>query len=184
MSRFLDRLASLPIIFISGACEAQMVYVPCDLPIVAMAPVHFRPHPVKRVVAHRGGRRGVMRALHLVAGREMCAVWGEGLTDANLADDFDHAFGGGEPYFGGGGDFGGDEGAPGWFGGFGGGGGSDVGPLFLVETTPLTPDTPLIPITPIVPIAPITPPVPEPSTWAMFLAGLSAIGFLKWKRFA
>lgn len=29
---------------------------------------------------------------------------------------------------------------------------------------------------------PIVAPIPEPSTWIMLLAGLSAIGFLKWRR--
>jgi len=68
-------------------------------------------------------------------------------------------------------------------GGFGGGGligGSDVLPE-LILFTPLVPITPLIPSTPTVPITPVVA-VPEPSTWILMLAGLSALGFLKWRR--
>lgn len=186
MRRFLDRLASLPIIFISGACEAQMVMVPCELPIAAMAPVHFAAHPVRhRHVAHRGGRRGAQHALHLVAGSTMCAAWvGEGETYGNLGDDFNHTFGGGSfENDGSAADLGGDEGGGGFGGGFGGGGKSQA-PIFVVDFTP--------PLKPLVPPAPdccgpttpppVGPPVPEPATWALMAIGLSALGFLKWRR--
>lgn len=127
----------------------------------------------------------MMHALHLVAHRPMCAVWSGGLDNGNISD-LDHAFGGGESYFGGGSDLGGDEG-----GGFGGGGGSgsDAQPdLFLLTLdTPPTPDmpitiTPITPLTPIVPITPITVAAPESSTWFMVALGFVALGFLKWKR--
>lgn len=162
------------LVLVAGQASAQSFWLPCLLPIVAMAPLVFHPHPVKR----RGARRRTPHSFHLVTEGAMCAVsLGEGLTYGNLDDDFDHAFGGGESYFGGGGDFGGDEG--GGFGGFPGGGGfgqgSDVGPLFLVESPPLVISPPDIPTPP-------PSPVPETSTWAMLLAGLSAIGFLKWRR--
>lgn len=178
MTRFLDRIASLPILFLSGACEAQMIMVPCDRPIAAMAPIHFAHHTVKRHVAHRGGRRGVIHALHLVSGRAMCAVWlGAGSTNANLPDDFNRAYGGGYFEESADTDLGGEEGA-GSFGGAGGSGGSDTPPGLIYLTPHDTP--PVTPIEPVVPITPIAPAVPEPSTVLMLLMGMASLGF--WHR--
>ena len=201
MTRFLDRLASMPILLLSGGCGCcGTVMVPCDYsipvhPMVHIAPaVHAKTHHVKRHIAHRGGRRGVMHALHAVATAArptMCAIWlNEGTENVSLVD-YDHAFGGGSDFGGGyGSGFGGDD-EGGGFGGLGGeSGGSDTIPdLFL-----LTLDTPPI-VTPpdVTPSPPFSPPccgptppvvvsVPETSTYLMMVMGLFGVGWLKWRR--
>lgn len=168
--------AAIFALLVAGQASAQTVWVPCGLPIAAMAPVHFTPHPIVRHVAHRGGRHGVMRALHLVANRAMCAVWqGIGLTNESLNDAYARSFGGDWPSGGGGGGGGDDFGGAGPFGDFGGGGFGGQGgtPPILVFFTPETPTTPLLPL---VPVTPATP-VPEPSTLVLMLIGFACIGF-------
>jgi hypothetical protein len=189
MRRFLDRLASLPILFIAGGCEASVVMVPCELPIVAMAPVHLAPHPVKHAhhVAHRGAHRRTPHSFHLVTAGALCPAWvGEGQTDG-LANAFAHDFGDGSAF--GGGGYGGGEGGEGGAGGFDGaggfgGGGSDFSPFVLVDAPALPLLTPIIPPpdccgpTP----APLPTPVPEPSTWILMLAGFAALALYRWRR--
>jgi hypothetical protein len=183
MRRFLDRLASLPILFISGACEAQMIMAPCELPIAAMASVHFEHHSIKHVrhVAHRGAHRRTPHSFHLVTAGALCPIsLDEGETNG-LADSYARDFGA-DSAFGGGWGGGGEGGEGGGFGG-GGEGDSDAQPIFLVDAPALAPIGPITPpecCGP--PIISPSSPVPELSTWAMLIAGLAAIGFLKLRR--
>lgn len=194
MSR--GRLAAA-FVLVASQASAQMVFVPCALPIPAMAPVHFTHRPITSVrhVVHHGARRRTPHSFRLVTSGALCPIWVGGETDGRLGDEYARDFGGGYPSeFGGFGGEGGEEGAGGFGGGFGGGGegGSDVPPPFLIDT-PLGPLGPPVgpPVAPPVvpPIdccspPPHTTPAPEPSTWILLLAGLSAICFLKWKRLA
>lgn len=197
MRRFIDRLASLPIILIGGAAEAAVMWVPCDYTIPApplahiAEPVHFAPPHVKRHVAHRGGRRGVMHALHAVAARSMCPIWVTGgLVDGgDVGPEFGHQFGDS--------DLADDETGTGYgpergdvFLNSGGGGfvGGDTASGFLAFTQPVGGfDLPNVPITPpCLDCAPTpTPtPIPEPSTVWLCLAGFAALALLKLRRAA
>ena len=203
MTRFLDRLASLPLFMLgSTACSAGLVYVPCEDYAVPVAPVahiaahtHLKAHPHKhhhrthKRVAGVGGRRG----LHLAIARGMCPIY-----------TMDEELGGPE----GSGSFGG-----GWFeetaetalGAVSGdsdmglaGGGYVVGvwavgefeessqlAVYQTNTTTQVVET----ITNIITSRTVVETsgstataAPEPSTYAMMLAGFAALMFFRWRR--
>jgi hypothetical protein len=174
------------------ASVAIVTMVPCGdyvMPAPPLAhiatPVHFKAHRPVRHHVHRGGRRGVMRALHAVAAasRPMCPVW----LDESLggpAGAVPAGWGGwSEGGFGG---FGGGEEGAGGFGAGGGGGGSDIQiPFFVVDFTPPGPPVTQTFTPPCIDCGPpiSTPtPVPEMSTWIMAALGFSALGILRWRR--
>ena len=192
--KFIDRLASLPLFMLgSTACSAGLVYVPCEDYAVPVAPVahiaahaHLKAHPHKhhhrthKRVAGVGGRRG----LNLALSRGMCPIY---VDDEELGGPAGSgAFGGGwfeetagtelgfgDSNFGvGGGDVDGIAG--------GTGGLVDVensSQLVVYQTDTTTQVVETITVTPIIPT-----PVPEPSTYAMILAGFAALMFFRWRR--
>jgi hypothetical protein len=182
VTRFLDRLASMPLLLMSGTAGAGTVFVDCGdyaipaPPVAHIAPVaHVHHKPTKHAHRHAAGRHGARMALS----HRMCPVW------------LDETLGGPEgfvPYAGGEPientaetDLGGFGGAAGGFGG-GGGGGSDVPPIFAIIPSVTPPDSP--PFVPpfIPPPSPPPSPVPELSTWVLMLVGLASLGFLRWRR--
>ena len=183
MTSFIDRLAYMPLLLMSGAAGAGTVYVDCQYqipapPMVKIAPpVHVRARPMKHHHKRAAGHHGARTALT----HRMCPVWlDEGTTNVSLGEDRDGYLDSGGSFMGGGpGDFdtGGDSG---WGAGGGLGGGSNVQPdLFLITdyVAPLSPAfTPsCCGSTPIVA-------VPETSTCLMMVMGLFGMGWLKRRR--
>ena len=182
MKNFLDSLASMPLLLMSGTAGAGTIYVDCNYAIPAPPLTHlaskvqfhakWHSHKHKHAGGHHGAR---MALLH-----QMCPVWlDEGTTNVSLVD-YDHDFGGWSD-FGGGYDsgFGGDAEGGGFGGLSGGSGGSSIPPdLFLItlDTPPIVTPPPLFSPpccgTPVVA-------VPETSTWLMVGLGLLALVFAK-----
>ena len=204
MTRFIDRLASLPIIMIAGACEASIVMVPCDVSLSAhpSAAEHVavhKAHVTHKHHKHRHPKVGGRRGLHLAIARGMCPVY-------TMGEELGGPAGGGAF---GGGWFEGFEGSTssalddysGFAAGFVGVGGAVNGddsnfelasPIAVYQTNNTTQVVEIfqeIAPPPLVPPCDWTPPpcngvtpVPEASTWAMMLAGFAALIFMRWRR--
>ena len=194
MTRFIDRLASMPLLLLSGGCGCcGTVMIDCNYAIPAPPLTHLASkvqfhakwhyHKHRHAAGHHGARMALLR------GR--CPIFlNEGGDNAGLGDSYNRYFGGDSIGWGGGDDFGG-YGPGSGFGGVSGGsgGGSSIPPdIFLITDyyTPSPVTTQLVtpPVSP--PCCGSTPPVvvsvPETSTWMMMVMGLLGMGWLKWRR--